>query len=194
VCRPAFTGVKERSYPAHTGLTSLGHSVPNTKLRGQVSELLARLSYRGIVDLDLRLDPRDGEYKLLDFNPRLGAQFRLFRDWAGLDVVTAAYLDLTGQPYAVRGQVSGRRFVVENYDPLGALSYWRAGELGPVSWLRSLQGCEETAWFAWDDLLPFGLMCARMTARAVGRPFARVRIRRPVGRRRQPEPAVPLAR
>ena len=28
-CRPAFTGVKERSYPAHAGLTSLGRSVPN---------------------------------------------------------------------------------------------------------------------------------------------------------------------
>jgi predicted ATP-grasp superfamily ATP-dependent carboligase len=192
--RPVFTGVKIRSYPAHAGLTSFGLAAANEELRAQAARLFARLGYRGIADLDLRKDTRDGSYKLLDFNPRLGAQFRLFRDWAGLDVVTAAYLDLTGQPYAVRGQVSGRRFVVENYDPLGALSYWRAGELGPVSWLRSLQGCEETAWFAWDDLLPFGLMCARMTARAVGRPFARVRIRRPVGRRRQPEPAVPLAR
>src|SRR6266704_383326 len=116
---------------------------------------------------------------------RLGARFRLFRDWAGLDVVTAAYLDLTGQPYAVRGQVSGRRFVVENYDPLGALGYWRAGELGLVPWLRSLRGAEETAWFAWDDLLPFGLMCARVTARGAGRPFARARIRRPAGHHRQ---------
>ena len=61
-------------------------------------------------------------------------------------MVTAAYLDLTGQPYSVRGQVSGRRFVVENYDPLGALSYWRR-ELGPR--LAALAGAEETAWFAW---------------------------------------------
>jgi D-aspartate ligase len=192
--RPVFTGVKVRSYPAHAGLTSFGLAAVNRDLLAGVTRLFARLGYRGIADLDLRRDSRDGSYKLLDFNPRLGAQFRLFRDWAGLDVVTAAYLDLTGQPYAVRGQVSGRRFVVENYDPLGALSYWRAGELGPVSWLRSLQGCEETAWFAWDDLLPFGLMCARMTARAVGRPFARARIRRPAGPRRRPEPVIRPAR
>jgi predicted ATP-grasp superfamily ATP-dependent carboligase len=192
--RPLFTGVKIRSYPAHAGLTSFGLAQANEKLSAEMARLFARLGYHGIADLDLRLDPRDGSYKLLDFNPRLGAQFRLFRDWSGLDVVTAAYLDLTGQPYAVRGQVSGRRFVVENYDPLGALGYWRAGELGLVPWLRSLQGAEETAWFAWDDLLPFGLMCARMTARGAGRSFARARIRRPAGHRRQPEPVVRLAR
>src|SRR6266702_2425757 len=189
-----ITGVKIRSDPAHAGLTSFGLAEANQGLRAEVTRLFARLGYSGTADLDLRQDPRDGGYKLLDFNPRLGAQFRLFRDWAGLDVVTAAYLDLTGQPYAVRGQVSGRRFVVENYDPLGALGYWRAGELGLVPWLRSLRGAEETAWFAWDDLLPFGLMCARMTARGAGRPFARARIRRPAGHHRQPEPVIRLAR
>ena len=194
VGRPVFTGVKRRSYPAFAGLTSFGVAAANTELRARIIGLFARLGYRGIADLDLRQDPRDGSYKLLGFSPRLGAQFRLFRDWAGLDVVTAAYLDLTGQPYAVRGQVSGRRFVVENYDPLGALGYWRAGELGLAGWLRSLYGAEETAWFAWDDLLPFGLMCAHMTARAAGRPIARARSRRPASARRQPEPAVPLAR
>src|SRR5437660_6845328 len=192
--RPVFTGVKIRSYPAHAGLTSFGLAEANQDLRAEVARLFARLGYRGIADLDLRQDPRDRSYKLLDFNPRLGAQFRLFRDWAGLDLVTAAYLDQTGQPYTARGQVSGRRFVVENYDPLGALSYWRAGELEPAAWLRSLRGAEETAWFAWDDLLPFGLMCARMTARGAGRPFARARLRRPAGRRRQPEPVIRLAR
>ena len=40
VCQPAFTGVKERSYPAAAGLTSLGHSVANEKLRDQVTSML----------------------------------------------------------------------------------------------------------------------------------------------------------
>ena len=124
-CQPAFTGVKDRSYPAYAGLTSLGHAAPNTELREQLTGLLAALGFRGIVDLDLRFDPRDGQYKLLDFNPRLGAQFRLFEDTAGLDVARAAYLDLTGQPMAGRAMVAGRRFLVENYDPLGAAGYWR---------------------------------------------------------------------
>jgi predicted ATP-grasp superfamily ATP-dependent carboligase len=175
VCRPAFTGVKERSYPAHAGLTCLGRSTPSARLRAEVTALLTRLGYRGILDLDLRLDARDGQYKLLDFNPRLGAQFRLFRDTAGMDVATAAYLDLTGQPIPSGEQVAGRRFLVENYDPLGALRYWRDGELGLASWVASLRAVDETAWFARDDLRPFGLMCVRMGWRLATRPLARER-------------------
>ncbi len=79
--RPLFTGVKIRSYPAHAGLTSFGLAEANQPLRDEIARLFVRLGYRGIADLDLRQDPRDGSYKLLDFNPRLGAQFRLFRDW-----------------------------------------------------------------------------------------------------------------
>ena len=77
-CAPAFTGVKDRSYPAYAGLTSLGRAVPNSRVAGQVTAMAAAIGFRGIVDLDLRFDPRDAQYKLLDFNPRLGAQFRLF--------------------------------------------------------------------------------------------------------------------
>jgi predicted ATP-grasp superfamily ATP-dependent carboligase len=170
-CRPAFTGVKERSYPAHAGLTSLGRSTPNPRLRDEVTGLLARLSYSGILDLDIRWDARDGQYKLLDFNPRLGAQFRLFRDTAGVDVAIAQYLDLTGGVIPDAEQLSGRGFLVENYDPLGALGYWRSGELGLRSWLSSLRTVDETAWFARDDLRPFGLMCVRMGWRLATRPL-----------------------
>jgi D-aspartate ligase len=170
-CRPAFTGVKERSYPAHAGLTSLGRSTANDRLRGEVTGLLSRLGYRGILDLDIRWDARDDQYKLLDFNPRIGAQFRLFRDAAGTDVVTACYLDLTGRAVPVSEQVSGRGFMVENYDPISAFSYWRSGDLGLGSWLASLRSVDETAWFARDDLRPFGLMWLRMGWRLATRPL-----------------------
>jgi predicted ATP-grasp superfamily ATP-dependent carboligase len=143
--------------------------VPNSRLREQVTGMAATIGFRGILDLDLRFDPRDAQYKLLDFNPRLGAQFRLFTTDTGVDVARAAYLDLTGQP-AVAGEMTrGRRFLVENYDPLGAVGYWRRGELGLRSWVRSLRRVDEVAWLARDDLRPFVLMCARMAWRAVSR-------------------------
>ena len=170
-CLPAFTGVKERSYPAHAGLTSMGRSAPNARLRDEVVRMLTRLRYQGIVDIDVRFDARDGQYKMLDVNPRLGAQFRLFRDTGGIDVVLAQYLDLTGQPIAEHDQVSGRGFVVENYDPIAAFRYWRDGELSLRCWLASLRGGPEPAWFAHDDPLPFALMCLRMGWRAISRPF-----------------------
>ncbi len=171
VCEPAFTGVKERSYPPHSGITSLGRAVPNPQLRNQVTDLMAHIGYRGIMDLDIRFDPRDGQYKLLDFNPRIGAQFRLFQNSDGIDVARAAHLDLTGRPIPTGSALPERRFVVENYDTLATLGYLRRGELGLRSWLATLRGVNETAWFARDDLAPFGLMCLRMAWRAATRPF-----------------------
>jgi predicted ATP-grasp superfamily ATP-dependent carboligase len=185
-CRPSFTGIKERSYPPHTGLTTLGATVANERLRGAVERLLGELRYRGLVDLDLRWDARDGQYKLLDFNPRVGAQFRLFEDAAGLDVVRAAYLDLTGQPVPDKAPVLDRRFVVENYDLLAAFGYYLQGELDLRTWVRSLSGVDETAWFARDDLAPFGLMCLRFGWRAVERRFR--------GRARRVSPQTPRYR
>ncbi|PKV95750.1 putative ATP-grasp superfamily ATP-dependent carboligase [Amycolatopsis echigonensis] len=170
VCRPAFTGRKHRSYPAGAGLTAFGTAEPNAELSDAVQTMLERLSYRGIMDLDLRRDPRDGRYQLLDFNPRLGAQFRLFVDDAGVDVAVAAHLHLTGREIPVGNPVR-RGFLVENYDPFAALGSWRRGQLRPGDWLRSLREVDELAWFARDDLAPFGLMCARLAWRILRRPF-----------------------
>ena len=168
-CRPGYVGIKERCYPAHAGLTSLGRWVDNAELHQQATELVARLGYRGLLNLDYRWDPRDGQYKLLDFNPRLGAQFRLFADDAGVDVVVASHLDLTGRPVRSGTQLTGRRFLVENYDPIAALGYRRSGELNLLFWMASLRHIDEMAWFARDDLAPFGLMCLQMGARAITR-------------------------
>jgi predicted ATP-grasp superfamily ATP-dependent carboligase len=184
VCRPSFTGVKLRSYPAYAGLTTLGDAIGNERLCAEVLALLSRLHYRGAVDLDLRWDARARAYRLLDFNPRIGAQFRVFEERSGLDVARAAYLDLTGQPAPDPAPAVPRRFVVENYDLLAGLAYVRHGDLGLRGWLDSLRGVDETAWFARDDLTPFGLMCLRFGWRAL------TRWRRSDGYRSSPRPPV----
>jgi D-aspartate ligase len=164
-CLVGFTGRKLRSYPAHAGPTSLGSWEPNEELARQAQELFRAISYRGIVDLDYRLDRRDGRYKLLDFNPRVGAQFRLFEDDHGIDVVRAMHLDLTGRAVPAGRPRPGRRFVVENHDVLASLAYRRRGELTVGEWGRSLAGVREAAWFAPDDLRPFLMVGARAVLR-----------------------------
>jgi D-aspartate ligase len=93
-------------------MTTLGRSVTNDVLSHQAETRLKAISYAGIMDLDYRFDKRDQQYKLLDFNPRIGAQFRLFVDDNGLDVARALYCDLTGQVVRRSRQVDGRVFVV----------------------------------------------------------------------------------
>jgi D-aspartate ligase len=169
-CLVSFTGVKLRSYPPYAGPTSLGISWDNDVLRAKAEALLRTIAYRGIMDLDFRLDLRDGEYKLLDFNPRVGAQFRVFEDDAAVDVVRALHLDLTGREVRRRPQAEGRVFVVEPGDLLAGVAYARAGDLDLRSWLSSLRGTSrEPAWFARDDLAPFLLMCLRFLLRGVRR-------------------------
>jgi D-aspartate ligase len=169
-CLVSFTGVKLRSYPPYAGPTSLGISRDNDVLRAKAEALLRTIAYRGIMDLDFRLDLRDGEYKLLDFNPRLGAQFRVFEDDAAVDVVRALHLDLTGRKVRRRPQAEGRVFVVEPGDLLAGVTYARARDLDLRSWLSSLRGTSrEPAWFARDDLTPFLLMCLRFLLRGVRR-------------------------
>ena len=160
-CLFGHTGTKERSFPVHAGLTSYGRWVPNARLRAEAVALLSGLGYRGIVDLDYRWDPRDDGYRLLDFNPRLGAQFRLFQDTVGIDAVRALHMDLTGRAVP-RGQaVAGRSLMVENYDPLAARAHRREGNLSLRSWLASVRETDEAAWFARDDLAPFVLTGVR---------------------------------
>ena len=97
-CLLTFTGVKVRSWPPHTGATASAYAVPNDALVNLAERLCKEIGFQGIADLDWRLDKRDGQYKLVDFNPRVGNQFRLFETAEGVDVVRALHLDLTGRP------------------------------------------------------------------------------------------------
>ena len=166
-CGVGFTGRKLRSYPPFAGPTTLGKAVVNDALRAQVEALLKAISYSGIMDLDYCLDRRDGQYKLVDFNPRIGAQFRLFEDGAGVDVARALYLDLTGRCVPASRPIEGRTFVVEFHDLAASLGYLRRGALTFHDWRRSLKGKREWAWSCRDDPFPFLVMCIRLLLRVV---------------------------
>jgi len=159
--RFSLTGKKMRQYPAYTGLTSLGVCVWNDAVTRQTVEFMKRIEYRGVLDIGYKHDVRTGEYKLLDVNPRVGTTFRLFVDSAGMDVVRALYLDLTGQRVWRGRPCEGRKWVVENFDIISSLRYWRDGNLGFRDWLSSLKGLREASWFARDDLAPFAMMSLR---------------------------------
>jgi predicted ATP-grasp superfamily ATP-dependent carboligase len=159
-CLVGFTGVKYRSWPPYFGATSYARVVANPELEAESIEFLRRVGYRGIVDMDWRLDQRDGRYRLLDCNPRIGAQFRLFENAAGIDVVRAQHLDLTGREVPKAPQIEGRGFVVENRDVPALFTYRRLRPKPDA--VPHEKGSIEPAWFAWDDPLPFASMAVRL--------------------------------
>ncbi|MGW6215300.1 carboxylate--amine ligase [Streptomyces sp. NPDC055109] len=154
-----FTGVKVRSWPPHAGMTANAYVVDNPELADIAARFIKQIGFTGIIDLDLRFDRRDGQYKLLDFNPRMGAQFRLFESESGIDVVRALHLNLTGRAVPEGEQRSGHRYIVENIDLPALLAYRRSGYTTPHAPTRA--SGTELAWLAGDDLRPFFTMLAR---------------------------------
>lgn len=168
-CLVSFTGRKLRQRPPYTGMTSLGVCVRNDEVERLTKDFLKRVGYRGVVDIGWRYDERDGRYKLLDVNPRLGNTFRLFVGTNGIDVLRAHYLEQTGQPVPPTEWREGRKWLVENFDLQSSATYLRDGGLTVRDWARSFRGVEEAAWWARDDPRPFARMAGRLAGSAARR-------------------------
>jgi predicted ATP-grasp superfamily ATP-dependent carboligase len=173
-CLLGGTGRKELAWPSGAGLTAVGRWLPHPAVEQSALRLAAAVGYHGILDLDFRRDPATGACHLLDFNPRPGAQFRLFTDHAGLDVVRALHLHLTGRPVPPARPVPGRLFLAENYALLSSLSSAAAVAGALCRRLpRALAARHaETAWFAADDPAPFLAMAGACGARALHKALA----------------------
>lgn len=186
-CVAGFTGKKIRQHPVHRGATSLGVLIPNPAVDATTRRFMKAIGYRGILDIGYRYDARDGQYKLLDPNPRIGSTFRLFVGADDVDVARLLYLDMTGQPLPRTEPRWGRRWLVEDQDFFSTLDYAREGGFSIGDWADSFRGVEEAAWFASDDPRPFLRVFARTLRRIAG---AAVRRLRPGGTPHRGDPAV----
>jgi len=160
-CLLGFTGKKLRQYPAYTGATSLGICLANPAVDAVTRSFMKAIGYRGILDIGYRYDHRDGAYKVLDVNPRIGATFRLFVAGNEMDVARALYLDLTGQPVPAGTAPDGRKWIVEDKDLISSVRYRLDRQLTVRRWLGSLRGIDEAAYLASDDARPVFALCAR---------------------------------
>lgn len=166
-CLSAFTGHKIRQFPIHTGCASLGECRWNQDVADLTIRSMQVFGYKGILDIGYRLDPRDGLYKVLDINPRVGQAFRLFTAENDMDVVRSLYLDLTNQPAPDIEPREGRRWLIEDFDLIATAYYVQERSLSFGDWIRSFKGVQETAWFSWRDPVPFVMMLASFIKRTI---------------------------
>jgi D-aspartate ligase len=172
-CLFAITGKKIRQAPPHVGLTSLGICLRNDAIDEMTKRFMESIDYKGILDIGYRYDKRDGKYKVLDINPRIGCTFRLFVGDNGLDVARAQYLDLTGQYVPPSQIIEGRKWFVEDSDLVSSIRYYYDKNLSFKQWVKSFRGVQEAGWFARDDLLPFFFMCGRFPQSIISYMIAR---------------------
>jgi predicted ATP-grasp superfamily ATP-dependent carboligase len=185
-CLVAFTGRKLRSCPAGAGRTAYCCTETNAEVRRQAGGLISAISFSGIVDLDFRFDSRDGTYKLLDFNPRLGAQFSVFKDANDVDVVRAMHLDISGREVP-RAEMRSRFLIIEDLDLRVAFRYRKFGASSLRAWLSEIRSASEYGWYARDDLRPLIMMTARNAAHFMRKLLSRLKFRMS-RRERDPQP------
>jgi hypothetical protein len=168
-----FTGRRLLVHPKGTGATAIGLSLPNESLCAQAQTLLRAIRYSGICDLDWRRDSRDGQYTIIDCNPRIGLNFEMFENTAGIDVARALHLDLAGRKIERAPMIEGRLFVVE---PFYLRSIFRGGRPDPYAanpLAPKLAITRKLAWWSIDDPLPFFVMGMRIVVEAIRRRMSR---------------------
>lgn len=164
-CLAAYTGHKIRQFPVHVGCSSLGICKWNSTVSNLTTRFMKEVGYKGILDIGYRYDARDGKYKVLDINPRIGQAFRLFLSRNGMDVARSLYLDLTGQEQFPIEPREGRKWIIEDFDLISSYHYYSEGTLGLLEWARSFKGVEEGAWFSLSDPAPFFNMSVSLSKR-----------------------------
>jgi predicted ATP-grasp superfamily ATP-dependent carboligase len=152
-CRVSFIGRKLRNWPPYFGNCSLGICQQNDEVEHTTIRFMRAIGYKGAVDLGYRYDARDGRYKIHDVNPRVGAMFRVFVGENGIDVTRALYQDMTGQALVPARAPDGRKWIVEDGDPI-SWRYYRDGNLSFSQWRASLRGINEGTFIDRDDPWP----------------------------------------
>ncbi len=145
---------RSRQYPVDFGRSStLVETVDEPDVEKMSLPLLAALSYTGLMEVEFKRDPRSGQLKLLDMNPRVWGWHTLSRRFGG-DFPYLYWRLLQNQAVPDVRVPPGVHWVRSVTDTLAVLSEFSHGHMTLTEYARSLSRPLEHAIFAADDPLP----------------------------------------
>ena len=107
-----FCGRKLRQTRENMGSARVGEALWDEEVVESGVELLRALGFHGVAQVEWKRDPRGGELKLIEVNPRLW-QWHSLSGACGADVVGSAYRDLVGLRGApARSDGNGKRWAI----------------------------------------------------------------------------------
>lgn len=162
---------KIRQYPVDFGVGTLMETVVEPEVQELGLRFFRAMAWRGPGSIEFKRDERDGEWKLIELNPRLWQQHGLAAA-CGMNFPLLQYLDLAGRPETYESYAVGVRWLDEFRDPRSAWEHRRRGLLTFTQWARSLARVRSWALWAADDPAPF-LAAARHYAASAFRSAAR---------------------
>jgi predicted ATP-grasp superfamily ATP-dependent carboligase len=162
---------RTRQHPPEFGRAStFVQTVELPALETLSERFLRAIDYYGLVELEFKLDPRDGRYKLLDVNARTWGYHTLGAR-AGVDFPYLVYADQAGEPLEPRRAAPGIRWVRLATDlPTAAVELAR-GRLDWRSYGRSLRSSDVESVFSRRDPLPGVMECFLLPYLAAKRGF-----------------------
>lgn len=122
-------------------------------IEDHATRFLKAIDYYGLVEVEFKVDSRDGEPKLLDVNARTWGYHTLGAA-AGVDFAYLLYLDQIGEAAPAARARSGVSWIRLATDVPNALRDLRSGVLDLRAYLRSLRHLDTEAVFTRDDPLP----------------------------------------
>jgi D-aspartate ligase len=150
----SLTARRTRQYPIDFGYSSsFVETLDVPEIVGPSQRLLAAIRYTGIVEVEYKLDVRDGRYKLLDINPRLWTWSPL-GGRAGVDFPYLLWQMMVGRALPKQTGRTDVRWVRMSTDVPAAIHEILRGRLNVRAYLRSLRSPVEFALMAADDPLP----------------------------------------
>jgi len=150
----SLTARRTRQYPIDFGYSSsFVETLDVPEIVGPSRRLLAAIRYTGLVEVEYKLDARNGRYKLLDINPRLWTWATLGAR-AGIDFPYLLWQMITGTPVPEQTGRTGVRWVRMITDVPAAIHEMLRGRLSPGEYVRSLRSPVEFSVMTLDDPLP----------------------------------------
>jgi D-aspartate ligase len=145
---------RRRQHPPEFGRASTFVETTDLPLLETLSErFLQAIGYYGLVEVEYKLDPRDGRYKLLDVNARAWGYHSLGQR-AGVDFPFLLFADQLGEQIAPCRARAGMRWVRLVTDLPTAAYQLAHGQLDWRRYLRSLVGFDVEAVFSLEDPFP----------------------------------------
>ncbi len=151
--RALFLTRKMRQNPTEFGVGTIMESFHDDELAELGLRFFEGIEYRGIGSIELKLDDRDGRYKMIELNPRLWAQ-NSQPTYAGVNFPLTMYNDLTGRSAPPQDYRDGVRWIDTMED---ARAFWWYRQRGRTTFgelARSWLKIDCHAHFAWDDPMP----------------------------------------
>lgn len=145
---------RRRQHPLQFGRASTYVETIEAPLVEEFSERFLRsINYYGLVEVEYKLDPRDGEYKLLDVNARTWGYHSLGRR-VGVDFSYMLYADQIGLPVPSCKAEPGMSWVRMMTDFPAAIMAIRGGDSSLQSYFKSIKNCNVEAVFSSKDPFP----------------------------------------